>query len=125
MTMTTAAPHPAPRRFAIDWDFALALFAYAAASLSDYLITMSGLVQKELREMNPLLQGYIEHFGEVYGLIFPKVLLGVTVVLASSIYIRAMHRRHRTRLRAEHILYPGALFTAVAPASVVILQNWR
>lgn len=117
--------HARGKRFRIDWDFSMALFAYAAASLSDYLITMSGLLQKELREMNPLLQAYIEHFGEVYGLLVPKLLLGLTVVLASSIYIRAMHRRRLTRLRAEHILYPGALFTAVAPASVVILQNWR
>jgi len=107
-----------------DWDLALALLAYAAASTSDYFLTLTGLLGREIREFNPLVRAYIEHFGPAQGLLISKMLLGGTVVLASSLYLHAMHRQRKTRLRAEHILYPGALFTALAPLHWVILKEW-
>ncbi len=108
-----------------DWDLALALIAYAAASASDYLLTLAGLLGREIREVNPLLRAYIEHFGPAQGLLISKLLLGGAVVLASSLYLHAMHRQRRTRLRAEHILYPGALFTALAPLHWLVLKQWH
>ncbi len=113
------------RRLGLDWEFGVALAAYGAASLADYLLTLTGLLGREIRELNPLLNFYIEHFGPSHGLIIPKLLLGFTAVAASSLYIQAMHRRGRTRLRAQHILYPGALFTAFAPLHWVILKYWQ
>jgi hypothetical protein len=113
-------PRPASGR----WDLALALLAYTAASAADYLLTLSGLIGEEIRELNPILNLYIDHFGACYGLLVPKVLLGVMVVLASSIYIHAMHQQRRTRIRAEHILYPGALFTVLTPLHWVVLKSW-
>jgi len=110
------------RRLGFDWEVGVALAAYGAASLSDYLLTLAGLLGREIRELNPLLNLYIEHFGAAQGLIIAKLLLGFTAVAASSLYIHAMHRKGRTRLRAQHLLYPGALFTALAPLNWVIAK---
>jgi len=109
----------------LDWEVGVALAAYGAASLSDYLLTLVGLLGREIRELNPLLNLYIEHFGAARGLFIPKLLLGFTVVAASSLYIHAMHRNGKTRLRAQHLLYPGALFTAIAPLNWVIAKYWQ
>ena len=108
----------------LDWDLILALTAYSAASAADYFLTLAGIVGNEVRELNPLLQVYIEHLGAPYGLMVPKLLLGFSVVLASSLYIHAMHRRNRTRITAQHILYPGALLTVLAPLHWVVLKAW-
>lgn len=123
----TGIPPPSPgrseaRTLSLDWDLALALFAYAAASLSDYLLTLAGLLGREIRELNPLLNAYIDLLGAAYGLMVPKLLLGLVVVPAASLYIHAMYRQNRTRIRAEHILYPGALFTVFASLHWVILK---
>ena len=112
------------RTLGLDWEVGVALAAYAAASVSDYLLTLVGLLGREVRELNPLLNTYIQHFGAQQGLIIPKLLLGFTVVAASSIYIQAMHRKGKTRLRAQHVLYPGALFTALVPLHWVVLKYW-
>ena len=115
---------PAPRSIRPDWEFWLALFTYAAASVADYLLTVSGLMTREIRELNPLLRAYIAHWGEAWGLLIPKVILGCLVVAAASLYLHAMHRTRRTRIRPQHLLYPGALFTALAPAHWVVLKLW-
>lgn len=99
----------------LDWEIVVAFLTYAAASASDCLVTLTGLLDRQVRELNPVLNGYIEHFGVAYGLVLPKALIGATVILASTLYIHSMHRAHRTRVRAEYILYGGALFTALAP----------
>jgi hypothetical protein len=113
------------RSLGLDWEFGVALMAYGAASLADYLLTLTGLLDREIRELNPLLNLYIEHFGAQHGLIIPKLLLGFTAVTASSLYIQAMHRKGKTRLRAQHLLYPGALFTALAPLHWVVQKYWH
>lgn len=113
------------RKLGLDWELGVALAAYAAASVADYLLTLTGLLGREIRELNPLLNLYIEHFGAQHGLIIPKLLLGFTAVTASSLYIHAMHQRGKTRLRAQHLLYPGALFTALAPLHWVVLKYWH
>ncbi|GAB4282316.1 MAG: hypothetical protein Kow0092_37400 [Deferrisomatales bacterium] len=109
---------------AFNWDMALALLTYAAASAADYLLTLTGLLTREIRELNPLLNVYIDHLGPAWGLLVPKLLLGFTVVLASSLYIHDRHRRRLTRVRAEYVLYGGALFTALAPLHWVVLKHW-
>lgn len=107
------------------WEIGVALFTYAAASAADYLVTLSGLLDRQIRELNPFLNLYIEHLGPVWGLLVPKVLLGGTVVLSSSLYLHAMYRSRRTRLRPEVILYAGAVFTALAPLHWIFLDLWR
>lgn len=107
-----------------DWELVLAILVYAAASTTDYLLTLAGLIGEEVRELNPLLNAYIEHLGVYRGLLVPKLLLGVMVVLSASLYIHVMHRRNRTRIRAQHILYPGAVLTVVAPLHWIVLKAW-
>ena len=123
--MQTGPHSSAARTFGLDWEFGVALAAYAAASVADYLLTLVGLLGREIRELNPLLNVYIEHFGAQHGLIIPKLLIGFTVVTASSLYIQAMHQQGKTRLRAQHLLYPGALFTALAPLNWLVLKYWH
>ena len=41
-----------------DVDLALALFTYAAASATDFLLTFTGLLSKEIRELNPFLNAF-------------------------------------------------------------------
>ncbi len=106
----------------LDWELAVALLTYAAASVADYLLTLAGLLGREVRELNPLLRAYIDHLGAPWGLFVPKVILGLAVVGAASLYLHAMHRQRRTRIRPQHLLYPGALFTALAPAHWVALK---
>ncbi len=105
-------------------ELAVALLTYAAASAADYFLTLAGLVGAEVRELNPVLNAYIDVLGPSWGLLVPKILLGSTAVVAASLYLHAMHRRRRTRVRAQHILYPGALFTALAPLHWVVLKAW-
>lgn len=118
-----AAPE-GTRSIYLDWDLGLALLAYVAASTSDYLLTMAGLAGREVRELNPLLLSYMDALGASWGLMLPKLLLGCTAVLASSLYIHAMYRQRRTRIRAEYILYPGAIFTVLAPLQWIVLKYW-
>ncbi|MHB8765143.1 MAG: DUF5658 family protein [Deferrisomatales bacterium] len=122
MTPSQTPPTLVPLR--LDWELLLALFAYAAASTADYLLTYVGLATGEIRELNPLLVGYIGHLGPHLGLLFPKVLLALLAVVPASLYLSAMHRDGRTRVKPQHLLYPGALFTVLAPAHWVLLQCW-
>ncbi len=119
-----ALPGTTETRAWLDWDLALALLAYAAASVSDYLLTLTGILASEVRELNPFLNAYIDHLGVTYGLLVPKLLLGGTVVLASSLYLHAMHRARRTRVRPEYILYSGALLTTGIPLHWLVLKHW-
>ena len=107
-----------------DVDLVLALFAYAAASATDFLLTFTGLLSKEIRELNPFLNAYIAHFGEAWGLLLPKLILGLLVTTTTSLYLHAKHRQHLTLMRPQYILYGGALFTLLAPLHWVILKEW-
>ncbi len=107
-----------------DVDLALALFTYAAASATDFLLTFPGLLSKEIRELNPFLNAYIVHFGEAWGLLLPKLILGLLVIVTTSLYLHAKHRQHLTRMRPQYILYGGAMFTLLAPLHWVILKEW-
>ena len=107
-----------------DVDLVLALFAYAAASATDFLLTFTGLLSKEIRELNPFLNAYISHFGEAWGLLLPKLILGLLVTATTSLYLHAKHRQHLTLMRPQYILYGGALFTLLAPLHWVILKEW-
>ena len=107
-----------------DVELALALFTYAAASVADFLLTFPGLLSREIRELNPFLNAYIVHFGEAWGLILPKLILGLTVIATTSLYLHAKHRQHLTRMRPQYILYGGAMFTLLAPLHWVILKEW-
>lgn len=120
---------PQPKRDGIkltaakpDLDLVIALFTYAAASAADYFLTLSGIIGKEVKELNPVLNAYIDHFGAGFGLLVPKFILGVTVVFAVSIYLHAMHKENRTKIKPQHILYPGSIFTVLAPLHWVVLK---
>jgi hypothetical protein len=80
-----------------DVDLALALFAYAAASATDFLLTFPGLRANEIRELNPVLNAYIAHFGMAWGLLLPKLILGLLVIVTTSLFLHAKHRQHLTR----------------------------
>ncbi len=115
-------PKVAAGRIHFDADLALALLAYVAASVADYLFTLSGLITHEIRELNPILNAYIDHFGATYGLLIPKLILGIMVVFASSLYLQTMYKEKHTKIKPQHILYPGAILTIIAPLHWVILK---
>ena len=94
--------------FSDNLSFVMASLMYIAANVIDYLFTVSGIESNPLREGNPVLQEYINLFGARHGILICKLLLCIGVISA-MIVIDLAHREKKTRLRAEYILYAGAI----------------
>lgn len=96
-----------------DLDFIMASIAYIAASIIDYLFTVSGVWENPLREGNPMIQEYINHFGPKNGVLICKLIIGIGVLCATLvIYLR--YKEKKTKIRADYILYGGAIITTIA-----------
>ena len=89
-------------------SFIIARLVYIVANVVDYLFTISGVAENPLREGNPIIQGYITHFGAVYGILLCKALACIGVLFAMKV-IHIGYKENRTRVRAEYILYGGAI----------------
>ncbi len=103
----------AGRTFLDNLDFIMASLTYIAANAIDYLFTVPGVKSDPLREGNPLIRGYIDLFGAEYGVLVCKLLLCIGVISAMRV-IDLAHREKRTWLRAEYILYGGAILMTLS-----------
>ena len=90
----------------------MASLAYMAANMIDYLLTISGVENDAFREGNPILRGYIELFGAGHGILICKLLVCIGVVCAMRV-IDLAHKENKAKLRAEYILYGGAILTTL------------
>ena len=100
------------RIFLSNLSFIISILTYTAANVADYLFTIRGLDGNPLREANPILRGYIEIFGAVSGILICKLLICIGVISAMRV-VHLAHMEKRTRLRAEYILYGGAILTTL------------
>lgn len=105
-------------------ELLLAFATYIAASTADYLLTVSGLAAKEIRELNPLLEACICSFGAERGLLAAKVFISLTAILGSTLYLHKMYREKKVRIHVKWLLYAGAIFTALAPLRYVLQRDW-
>ena len=90
----------------------MASLAYIIANVTDYLFTVSGVEKEPFREGNPIVQGYIYFFGASRGILICKLLACIGVICAMRV-INLAYREKRTRLRAEYVLYGGAILTTL------------
>ena len=101
------------KRISLDnLSFIVSSLTYIAANVIDYLFTIQGIDGNPFREANPILRGYIEFFGAVSGILICKLLICIGVISAMRV-VHIAHREKRTRLRAEYILYGGAILTTL------------
>ena len=100
------------RSISDNLEFIVASLTYIAAHVVDYLLTVSGITGTAFEEGNPIIQGYMIHFGMENGLLLSKSLICVSVILGMKA-IGLAYRRKKTKLRAERILYGGAILTTL------------
>ena len=93
-------------------NFVIATSAYITANVIDYLLTVAGVEDMPYREGNPIIQIYIEFFGARYGVLICKLLICIGVVCAMRVIYLA-HKENKTWVRAEYILYGGAILTTL------------
>lgn len=101
------------RTFLDNLDFTMASLAYIAANIIDYLLTISGVENDAFREGNPLLREYIELFGAGRGILICKLLACIGVICAMRV-IDLAYKENKIRLRAEYILYGGAILMTLS-----------
>ena len=101
------------REFVDNLDFIMASLAYIAANVIDYLLTIPGVENDVFREGNPILLGYIELFGAGRGILLCKLLACIGVISAMRV-IDLARKENKTRLRAEYILYGGAILMTLS-----------
>jgi hypothetical protein len=80
------------------------------AHVVDYLLTVSGITNTVFEDGNPIIQGYMNHFGIGSGLLVYKLLICGSVILGMrSVDLACKNRKIKSR--AKHILYGGAILT--------------
>ena len=100
------------RIFLDNLSFIVSTLTYITANVIDYLFTIRGIDGNPFREANPILREYIQLFGAVSGILICKLLICIGVISAMRV-VHLAHREKRTRLRAEYILYGGAILTTL------------
>jgi hypothetical protein len=100
------------RMFLNNLEFMLASLTYMAAHVSDYLLTITGIRRTAITEGNPVIQGYIDLLGLENGLIIGKLLICCGVICGAKI-ISIAYKRKETKIKAESILYAGAILTTL------------
>lgn len=100
------------RVFLDNLSFITATLMYIAANVIDYLFTIQGVGDNPLREANPIVRLYIDLFGAIHGVLICKLLI-CTGVIAAMRVVHIAHREKWTRLRADYILYAGAILTTL------------
>ena len=93
-------------------DFTMASLTYIAANITDYLFTVPGIKRTAYGEGNPIIQAYMRYFGVETGLLCYKLLLCTAVIVGmKALDLIYKEGRLKVRVRAEHILYGGAILT--------------
>jgi len=98
------------RVFLTNLSFTAATLMYITANVIDYLLTVRGVGENPLQEANPIIRSYIELFGAIHGVLICKMLICTGVIAAMKV-VHITHRQKRTKLRADYILYGGAILT--------------
>ena len=93
-----------------DLEFIAASLAYIIAHAIDYLFTVPGITNTVFKDGNPVIQGYINYFGVENGLLVCKLLICISVIIGMK-SVDFAYRNRKTRFRAKHILYGGAILT--------------
>ena len=92
--------------------FTLAALTYIAANIADYLFTVAGIGRTSYSEGNPIIRAYMGYFGVEAGLLCYKLLLCTGIIVGMKALDLIYKEREVTiRLKAEHILYGGAILT--------------
>jgi hypothetical protein len=87
-----------------------AILVYITAHIVDYFLTVYGIVTKTSQEANPVVQGYIDHFGVEKGLMICKSLMSIVIILG-VIFAHLAYGGKQDKVKVEYILYVGSLFT--------------
>jgi hypothetical protein len=98
------------RILADNLGFILASLTYILAHILDYHFTVRGLRTTVFTEGNPIIQGYIDHFGIESGLVGYKLLICIALIFGMKA-IDLARKEKKTRFRVEPILYVGAILT--------------
>jgi lysylphosphatidylglycerol synthetase-like protein (DUF2156 family) len=93
----------------------LASLIFIVANAIDYTFTLYGLMYTNVREANPIIQGYMDIFGMKQGLLLYKSLMVGVIILGVIVFDRACKAKG-IRFRSEYLLYAGAFLTAFAGA---------
>jgi hypothetical protein len=100
------------RLFLGNLSFITATLMYIVANVIDYLFTIQGVGNNPLREANPIVRLYIDLFGAIHGVLICKLLICAGVIVAMRV-VHIAHRERRTKLRADYILFAGAILTTL------------
>jgi len=101
-------------------EFTLAAGVYVAGLTVDYLATAVGLSSNQIIELNPLYQNAISHLGIHSGLLIPKILIGAEVITMCKYANGKPILNGKTKFKAEHFLYSGALVTSAVSLSWLV-----
>ncbi len=93
----------------------LASLVFILANAIDYTFTLYGLMYTNVREANPIIQGYMDVFGMKQGLLLYKSLMAGIIIAGVIVFDRACKAKG-IRFRSEYLLYAGSLLTAFAGA---------
>ncbi len=101
--------------FVNNLGFSLASLAYITAHILDYFFTLHGLENTAFTEGNPIIQGYMDHFGVENGLLSYKLLICVALIVGMKA-VDIIGKQRKRRFRVELILYGGAILTTLGGA---------
>lgn len=105
-----------PKRvFSDRLEFIIAGLTYIVANIIDYLFTVPGIKTTTIGDGNPVIQGYISAFGVENGLVICKLLICGSVIVGAKA-ISLAYKKNQTKLKAEPILYGGAVLTTLGGA---------
>ena len=100
------------RAFSHNLEFIVASLTYILAHVIDYLFTVPGIKAAVTVEGNPVIQGYIDIFGVENGVMFSKLFICAGVIFGAKA-ISLAYKNRKTKIKAEPILYGGAVLTAL------------
>ncbi|MFC1752913.1 hypothetical protein ACFL96_05900 [Thermoproteota archaeon] len=102
-------------------EFLIASGTYIMASAADYLATVRGIDMNKIVEVNPIINDYINQFGVEHGVLIPKVIIGAGVLLGLKC-VDSKLKDKEVKVKAKHILYGGALLTALTGTSWMVFD---
>jgi len=92
---------------------------YLTASASDYLLTVSNISKHE--EGNSIIHQYLPYLGNEYGILVPKVIIATSLLIGLKA-IDLAYRNNKTKIKSKYIAYPGAVLTALAGLSWLLIK---
>jgi hypothetical protein len=87
----------------------VACLVFVAANAIDYLMTVSGIINSKFQEGNPVIQGYIDHFGLYNGVLIYKLLI-CNFILLGMLILKFKYKKEARKFKPEYILYFGSIF---------------